>query len=99
MRMELGQYPYSLWAYADADPDLIYAVVKAMHKGYDIFKGMHRVLPQWNLQQAVKDPSPVPYHEGAIKYFREVGLWGPEMDEWQATQVKASQARIAAFKK
>jgi len=32
--MEVGGYPYSLWAYATVDPDVIYNVVKAMDKGY-----------------------------------------------------------------
>jgi len=99
MRMEIGQYPYSLWAYDHVDPDLIYAVVKALHEGYEIYKGMHRALALWTLEQAVKDPSPVPYHEGAVRYFKEVGVWTPNMDRWQHEQLKAFEARVTAFKK
>jgi hypothetical protein len=99
MRMEIGQYPYSLWAYQHVDPDVIYAVVKAMHEGYEIYKGMHKALALWTVQQAVKDPSPVPYHEGAIRYFKEIGVWTPQMDEWQKKQLKAFEERLAAFKK
>jgi len=97
--MEYGGYPYTLWAYDNADAHIVYAVVKAMHTGFDIFKDMHKAMPAWNIKQAVTDPSPVPYHEGAIRYYKEVGVWTPEMDTWQAKQLKDLQARIAAFKK
>jgi TRAP-type uncharacterized transport system substrate-binding protein len=49
------------------DPDIIYAAVKAMHEGFDIYKGMHRAMPAWNINGAVRDPSPVPYHDDIIK--------------------------------
>jgi TRAP transporter TAXI family solute receptor len=97
--MDFAGYPYTLWAYDHADADMIYAVVKAMHEGFDIYKGMHKAMPAWNINQAVKDPSPVPYHEGAIKYFKEVGVWTADMDQWQAKQLKDFNARSAAFKK
>jgi TRAP transporter TAXI family solute receptor len=97
--MDFGGYPYSLWAYEHVDPDIIYEVVKAMHEGFDIYKGMHRAMPAWNIKQAVKDPSPVPYHAGAIRFFKEAGVWSAEMDEWQAKQMKDFRARAAAFKK
>jgi TRAP transporter TAXI family solute receptor len=106
--MEVGGYPYSIWSYATVDDDIIYAtvdddiiyaVVKAMHEGFDIYKGMHRVMPAFNIKGAVQNPSPVPYHDGAIRYFKEVGVWTPEMDRWQAKQLKAFEARAAAFRK
>ncbi len=97
--MEVGGYPYSLWAYATVDPDVIYNVVKAMDIGYKIYKDMHRAMPAFKIKGAVKNPSPVPYHEGAIRYFKEVGIWTAEMDKWQAEQLKAFEERVAKFKK
>ena len=90
---------YNLWAYEHADPEMIYAVVKALHQGHDIFKGMHKVMPGWNIKQATSDPSPVPYHEGAIRYFKEAGVWAPEMDKWQTEQLKSFHKRRADFEK
>jgi len=95
---EYGGYPYSLWAYAHADADMIYAVVKSVDQGFDIYKDMHKAMPAWNIKQAVKGRSPVPYHEGAIRYFKEAGVWTSEMDKWQAEQMKTFAARQAAFK-
>jgi len=97
--MQVGTYPYSIWSYATVNPDIVYNVVKAMHKGFDIYKGMHRAMPAFNIKAAVKNPSPVPYHDGAIRYFKEVGVWTPEMDKWQAEQLKAFEERLAKFKK
>lgn len=97
--MEVGGYPYSIWSYAGVEADVVYAVVKAMHEGFDIYKGMHRAMPAFNINGAVKDPSPVPYHEGAIRYFKEAGVWTPEMDKWQAEQLKSFDKRVAEFKK
>ena len=96
--MEIDQYPYSIWAYDSVDADVIYSVVKSMHKGFDIYKDMHKAMPKWNINQAVKDPSPVPYHEGAIRYYKEAGVWTPEMDKWQAEQLELFKKRQAAFK-
>jgi len=96
--MEVGGYPYSLWAYATVDPDIVYNVVKAMDKGYNIYKDMHKAMPAFQIKNAIKDPSPVPYHDGAIRYFKEVGIWTPEMDKWQAEQLKAYEERVAKFK-
>ncbi|MEN8243471.1 MAG: TAXI family TRAP transporter solute-binding subunit [Thermodesulfobacteriota bacterium] len=96
--MEILAYPYSLWAYEHTDPDIIYAAVKAIHEGFDIYKGMHRAMAAWNIKQAAKDPSPVPYHAGAIRYFKEAGVWSADMDKWQEKQLKDYSARAAAFK-
>lgn len=96
--MEIDEYPYAIWAYADVSPDLIYAVVKAIHKGFNVYKDMHKAMPKWNIKQAVTDPSPVPYHEGAIRYYKEVGVWTPEMDKWQAEKLKAFNERMKRYK-
>jgi TRAP transporter TAXI family solute receptor len=97
--MEIGQYPYSLWAYDHASPDMVYEVVKSLHKSHDQLKKMHKSLEEWTLQQAVTDPSPVPYHQGAVKYFKEAGVWTPEMEQWQAKQLENFKIRAAAAKK
>jgi hypothetical protein len=97
--VEMAGYPYSIWAYETVSPNLVYEVVKAMHKGFDIYKDMHKAMPAWNIKGAVTDPSPVPYHDGAIKYFKEAGVWTPELDKWQAEQLKNFQERMAAAKK
>jgi TRAP transporter TAXI family solute receptor len=91
--LEYSGHPYSLWAYDHVDDAIIYEVVKALHKGFAIYKDMHHAMPHWNIHQAVTNPSHVPYHNGAIRYFKEAGVWTSAMDEWQANQVKLFNAR------
>lgn len=89
----MGSFPYSLYAYDKANPEAIYAFVKAMHKGFDIYSKMHKVLPRWNIKQATSDPSPIPYHSGSVKYFKEAGFWTAELAKWQTQQLNSFQKR------
>jgi len=97
--VEMGSFAYSLYAYDHADDDVIHAYVMSMHKGYDTYKKMHKVLPLWSVEQAVTNPSPLPYHPGAIKYYKEAGVWTDKMDKWQAEQIKSFNERLANWKK
>lgn len=62
----------------------IYEVAKVMHTNW---KEAQEALPALrNLQQAdmVPERLAVPFHDGAIRYFKEVGLWTAEHDKQQA---------------
>ena len=71
-------YPYPiLIAYADQDEDLVYNFTKAMYELYDAYKGKAPGIDGWamkfqNLQWVV------PYHDGAIRYYKEAGAWSDE---------------------
>ena len=97
--IEMGSFSLSIYAYDKADFDVIYAFVKAMAEGYEIYSPMHKVLPLWTLKQAVTDPCALPYHEAAIKYYKEAGVWTAEMDERQAVELKNFEKRLEAWKK
>jgi TRAP transporter TAXI family solute receptor len=67
-------YDYMLWAGKDVSDDVVYAVTKAMYEGEE---ELHGLGPLWRTHSSVgmsKDQG-MPYHPGAIKYFREVGAW------------------------
>ncbi len=86
-------YPV-LTAMSDQDADLTYNMTKAMVELYDQYKGKAPGINGWAL--ADQDFNwVVPYHEGAIKYFKEAGVW---TDEAQAhnDQLVARQAALAA---
>ena len=66
-------YPV-LTAMADQDVDLVYAMTKAMVELFDQYKGKAPGINGWALdKQNFEWVSP--YHEGAIKYFMELGVW------------------------
>ena len=68
-------YPYPvLIAYADQDDDLVYNQTKAMFELFDAYKGKAPGIDGWDMQYQNFEWV-VPYHEGAVRYFKEAGVW------------------------
>jgi TRAP transporter TAXI family solute receptor len=89
--VELPNYPYPIFmAYASQPADLVYGMAKSMIVNYALYKdgapgaaGLE--LARQNLSWVV------PYHEGAVKAFRESGVWKPEHEQHQAAALKRQQ--------
>ena len=64
--------------------DAIAAVVKALYKSEKEIKGAFALLRGFSRQKMVKDNMTIPYHPGAIKAYKELGLWSGDMDAVQA---------------
>jgi len=63
--------------------DAAYAIVKTLHAHpAEIQKG-HGLLRRFGTDQMVKSNVTIPYHDGAIKFYKEAGLWTAEMDKTQ----------------
>ncbi|WP_339947634.1 TAXI family TRAP transporter solute-binding subunit [uncultured Albimonas sp.] len=68
-------YPYPvLIAYADQDEDLVYNQTKAMFELYDAYAGKAPGIDGWAMEYQNFEWV-VPYHDGAIRYFKEAGKW------------------------
>ena len=68
-------YDYTLWTYANLSDDIVYKVTKVMHTQV---KQLKEGGPLWRTYQADKrlaKPQGHPYHPGAVKYYKEAGLW------------------------
>lgn len=75
---EGAAYPYPiLIAYADQDDDLVYNMTKAMIEQFDNYKDGAPGAAGWALERQQFDWV-VPYHEGAIRYLEEIGVWKEE---------------------
>lgn len=58
----------------DLPEDLVYQITKTfIEKAPEVAK-VHPAAKQWTLEGAVKGRG-IPYHPGAIKYYREKGVW------------------------
>lgn len=60
----------------------VYALVKAINEAYPLYKDAHKMMPYWIAGKAGVPPANCPFHEGAIRYYKEVGVWKPEHDAW-----------------
>jgi TRAP transporter TAXI family solute receptor len=58
---------------ADMPEDVAYAITKAVFDNFDDFRKLHPGLANLTKQDALKGET-VPFHPGAVKYFKEVGL-------------------------
>jgi TRAP transporter TAXI family solute receptor len=93
--IELPNYPYPiLSAYASQAADVIYGVTKSMIADYAAYKdgapgaaGLE--LSRQNLAWVL------PYHEGAVRAFKEAGVWKAEHEAHQQKAL-ARQATLAA---
>lgn len=71
----------------DADVDFVYNFIKAMDETYSLYKDAASSMEGWEITQSGKTPIDVPFHEGAIKYLKEKGLWTAEDEEWQNQRI------------
>jgi hypothetical protein len=83
---------------ADADADFVYNMAKWMHRSYDAYKNTHPLAARMSLQlfRGYLDRTPVPVHEGTVRYLREIGQWSDADDVWNAKAIKQMDAWIAA---
>jgi len=71
----LMEYAVVVIANPDVDADLVYEVAKAIHEGKEGLVAGHPSFRAMNpAALAVQQPD-VTHHEGAIRYYREVGIW------------------------
>jgi len=94
---ELPNYPYPIFsAYTSQSADLVHAMAKSMIVNYDGYKDatpgaagleLKRQLLKWAL----------PYHEGAVRAFKEAGVWKADHEAHQAAMVKRQGVLEAAW--
>ena len=86
-------YPVLMTMKGNADADMAYAMTKAMVELFDKYKGKAPGINGWAIDNQ-NFTWVAPYHEGAIRYYKEIGKW---TDAAQAHNDKLL-ARQAALK-
>jgi uncharacterized protein len=74
--------PNLLIARADLSDDAAYQMVKALIENYNELKAVNPILAEWKPEVAARE-LPVPYHPGAVRYYKEKGLWNSKLDQLQ----------------
>lgn len=71
----------------DMDEELGYQITKCVYDHYDELVPMHAAFRGWSLK-TVTGSWAAPYNPGAIKYFKEKGVWTGDADTKQAAVLK-----------
>ena len=80
---EIPSYTYpQLVCYAKQDANEVYALVKGFDETFDMYKDADPELPEWAIARSGRVPAGAPFHEGAIRYLKEKGIWTAESDQW-----------------
>ncbi len=61
-----------------------YTIVKALWNNVKELWAAYPALRSWRRERMVSPKAAIPYHPGAIKFFKEQGVWNANMDALQA---------------
>jgi TRAP transporter TAXI family solute receptor len=80
-------YQNAMFCSPSMNPEIVYGVVKAIFDHSDEFADTHPSAKYWSLKHKPVSLA-VPYHDGAIRYFKEKELWTPEAQAYQEKILK-----------
>jgi uncharacterized protein len=84
----LMTYPLLAVSSAALPDETAYRLVKSWWDHYQDTWSIHPACKGWNPKDFVIRDITVPFHPGAIKFYKEMGAWSPEMDTVQARLLK-----------
>jgi len=68
----------------ELDEETVYQIAKSVFENIEKFRSYHATGGQWTVENTLIAPA-LPYHDGVVRYFKEIGVW---TDEIQAKQDK-----------
>lgn len=68
--------------------DTIYTITKTLVEKHQELTPISEELSEWVPDAAVTSNAKIPYHPGAIKYYKERKLWSDKMEKWQEDKIK-----------
>ncbi len=85
-----------LVARADVSDEVVYQVTRAMFENLDFLRNIHDAMYETSLDRALVG-MPMPLHPGALRFYQEVGLLGPDDNLEVALADSVRQAEVAAY--
>ncbi len=82
--LALGEY---VVARADLSDDLVYQFTKTFFANLKDFHAVHASAKEYDLEGSLEAPT-IPYHPGAIRYFKEAGRWNEAKAALQSKLLK-----------
>lgn len=84
----LLSHPNIITARGDLPDNVTYEIIKAIWQHYEELGTIHEDLKKWTPKTMVSTASPIPYHPGAIKWYKEQGVWTNELEQQQKRLMK-----------
>lgn len=91
--MNLWTYDMYLIAGEKVSNDVIYAVTKALWENYKELEQVHKQFSDWKPENFVSKNATIPYHDGAVKFYKEKKVWDAEMDRIQKELIDRKMAK------
>lgn len=94
---EAGTYPYPiLITLENQDENTVYWLTRVINENYDSYKDADPGAIGWALEFQVFDWV-VPYHDGAVRYWREIGAWTDEHEAHNRELIRRQEVLAAAW--
>lgn len=74
----LMQYAMTVAVSSEVDEETVYQVVKALHENKEALAAAHPSFNAMNPDELAAPQPGVAYHPGAIRYYKEIGIWKSE---------------------
>ena len=73
--------PVFFSASSDLSTEAVYTILKAIWENYKELHPAHPWLKAWIPETMASNNPPVPYHDGAVKFYKEIGVWNVKMEK------------------
>jgi TRAP transporter TAXI family solute receptor len=94
---ESASYPYPiLMTYTAQDAELVYNMTKAMVESFELYKGAAPGNSGWAVERQ-NFAWVIPFHDGAIRYWKETGHWKPEHQAHNDRLIERQKVLAAAW--
>lgn len=92
--MYMMSYDFYLVGYSELPEDVVYSLVKTMWDKNESLKQVNVPLSGWTRETFVNSQSRIPYHPGAVRFYKEKGVWTEPM-EVHEKELKASRSAMS----
>ena len=82
--LALGEY---VAGRADLSDDVVYQWTKSFFSHLKDFHAIHASAKEYTIESSLEAPT-IPFHPGAVRYYKEIGRWTPEMVSLQSKLMK-----------
>jgi len=79
----VNAYDIYLLSHKNATEQMVTPFLKAIWDNVDKLPPFHPVFKEWTRERAASPEVTIPYHPAAILFYKERGVWTPQMDEVQ----------------